>query len=56
MAFEGKDEDPSIQYCHYHFNHSNISTNSPKYFEFELRLHKILFDGLKYSWHIFRIE
>ena len=47
MAFEGKDEDPSIQYCHYHFNHSNISTNSPKYFEFELRLHKILFDELE---------
>ena len=47
MAFEGKDGEPTIQYCHDHFNHSNNSTESPKYFELELKLHKILFDELE---------
>ena len=47
MAFEGKDGEPTIQYCNFHFNHSNFSTESPKIFEFELRLHKILFDELE---------
>ena len=47
MAFEGKDGEPTIQYCLNHFNHSNNSTESPKNFEFELRLHKILFNELE---------
>ena len=47
MAFEGKDEGSTIQYCDYHFNHSNNSTDSPKIFEFELKLHKIIFDELE---------
>ena len=47
MAFESKDEEPTIQYCYDHFNHSNNSTESPKYFEFELKIHKILFDEIE---------
>ena len=47
MAFEGKDGEPTIQYCLNHFNHSNNSTESPKNLEFELRLHKILFNELE---------
>ena len=47
IAFEGKDGEPTIQYCHNHFSHSNFSTESPKNFESELRLHKILFDELE---------
>ena len=47
MAFEGKNEGSTIQYCDYHFNHSNNSTDSPKIFEFELKLHKIIFDELE---------
>ena len=47
MAFEGKDGEPTIQYCNYHFNHSNNSTEFPKIFDFELKLHKILFDELE---------
>ena len=47
MAFKGKDGEPTIQYCNFHFNHSNFSTKSPKIFEFELKLHKILFDELE---------
>ena len=47
MAFESKDGEPSIQYCYDHFNHSNNSEESPKYFELELKLHKILFDEIE---------
>ena len=47
MAFEGKDGEPAIQYCYDHFNSSNNSSESPKNFEFELRLYKILFDELE---------
>ena len=47
MAFENKNGEPTIQYCYEHFNHSNNSTESPKYFEFELKLHKILFDEIE---------
>ena len=47
MAFEGKDGEPTIQYCEDHFNHSNNSTESPKTFKFELKFHKILFDELE---------
>ena len=47
MAFEGKDEEPTVQYCDYHFNNFNNSTDSPKIFKIELKLHKILFDELE---------
>ena len=47
MAFENKNGEPTIQYCYEHFNHSNNSTESPKYFELELKLHKILFDEIE---------
>ena len=43
MAFKGNRKEPSIQYCDYHFIHSHDSKGSPKYFEYELRLLKILF-------------
>ena len=42
-----KKGEPSIQYCDYHFNKSNNSTESPKYFEFEIKFHKILFRELE---------
>ena len=47
MAFKGKSEEPTIQYCNHHFVHSNNSTESPKIFEFEMKLHKILFDEIE---------
>ena len=47
MAFEGKNREPAVQYCYDHFNNSNNSTESPKYFEFEINLHKILFSELE---------
>ena len=42
-----KKGEPSIQYCDDHFNKSNNSIESPKYFEFEIKLHKILFRELE---------
>ena len=47
MAFEDKDGEPYIQYCAPHFDHSNNLIDFPKIFEFELKLHKILFDELE---------
>ena len=47
MAFKGKNGEPTIQYCDHHFNNSNNSTKSPKIFEYELKLHKILFYELE---------
>ena len=54
MAFKCKDGEPTIQYCNYHFNHSNFSTGSPKNFEFELRLHKLLFNEIE--WQLVYIQ
>ena len=47
MAFEGKSGEPAMQYCDFHFNHWNSSTDSPKSFELELKLHRILFDEIE---------
>ena len=47
MAFLSKDGEPTIQYCDDHFNHSNNSTESPTHFDYELKLHKILFDEIE---------
>ena len=47
MALEGRSEEPTIQYCDYHFNHSNNSTESLKIFEYELKLLRILFDEIE---------
>ena len=47
MAFEGKDGEPTIQYCDDHFNHSNNSIEFPKNIKDVIKLHKILFDELE---------
>ena len=43
----GENGEPTIQYCNIHFNNSNNSTKSSKIFDFELQLHKILFDEIE---------
>ena len=47
FTIENKNGESSIQYCEHHFHNSNSSTESPKILEFELKLHKILFDELE---------
>ena len=47
MIFEGKDEEPTLQYCDYHFKHSNNSTEFPKNIKDVIKIHKIQFDELE---------
>ena len=42
MAFKNKNDKPTMQYCEYHFNLSNNTTDDPKYFKDILKRHKIL--------------